>query len=1788
MICFYAHAQNRASFTTPDTVCVKTPVAITNTSVGASSYYWNFCVANLNTTPVGTNLGNIGGILSGPVFMDYAFYNNNYYGFLINHNGGRLIRLDFGNSLLNTPTPVDLGSFGGVIPAVAAEGIQVVQNEGRWYAIIVGGTPSVGYAPRILKVDFGANLANNNPVATNWGNIGNMLHPIDLHVFKEGNNWYGFTLNSDNNTITRFNFTNSFNNTPTAVNLGNVGNLSYPTGIHAINDNGYWRVFIVNGGNDSRTTGTFSLTRLDFGTSLLNTPVGVNLGNPGNMLQHPRDLTIMKMCDQIVGFAVNGHVNNSHTIKINFNNDLSATPSMSSLGNVGNSSFPHSISKLFRANEDVYGFVTNVDNNSVTRLRFSGCTNASIPNSTVKDPSPVTYNNPGTYNINLTVDDGLPTQSAYCKQVVVLPEPQKSPIKNVFICPGQDVKIGSSVSPATYTWSTGATTDSTIVSTPGTYWVESDRFGCSVRDSFVVSYKSTPDVRIWNSDTTIYAGDYMQLRSSSVNGVYAWSPATSLSCSNCSDPIAAPQTTTTYVLNDGSGSCFSQDQVTVTVLPAQQSCFELQVALGGTANERAVDVAKTASGEFYVAGVSKSFGNGDEILITRLKTDGSALWARTYGAGRDESVRKIAVTSDGGLLVIGQTKSFSNPNGEILAFKIDASGAPVWYRKFGLGSTYGDMGMDIIETTDGGYALSGIINVLGGVADQVVIRLNSSADIVWSKRFNRGDGEDGGGILQRGDTLIVATDLQNGSANYHMQVMKLRMSDGGFILSKKLIPSARGIFNPYLYRNPAGPGYFISGHTIDIVSYANMQHVVLKLDDNFNIVKTSLINVSPVTNDFVTGFYPLADGSFVTTASSQVNPDGYTFRVGSDNRVLYSKKINKSSDVRLYRLTVIGQDVVAVGGVVQNGQEDYFITRFPVAGPSSSTCDVQDVAATIGQPAYTATDFTWPSIVDASFANVAATIASNVVLLKAADLCDKPSVDFAFQQDACNTKKVQFTSDLGHTQSFRWEFGNGEVNTSSQTPVVNYAEYGMYTVKLIVNYANNCSDSVVRTVPVEVLMDAGLIANSDTSICAGDSVLLRTATGVLGHCWRASAGAHPTTLASYVQPATTTTYVLTAEEVGTNLVANHDFAQGNTGFSSHYSYAFTNSTEGQYWVGNRPSSWNGGLSPCGDHSTGSGAMMIVNGSPTANVTVWSQTVAVKPNTNYNFSVWIQSLFGVNPAQLQFSINDIRLGNSIGADLVTCQWKRFASVWNSGASTTATITIVNKNTIVMGNDFALDDIFFGEYKLKTDEMTIRVNPKPELELGANRTVCQDSAVQLDSQLGAGASISWSPVLYLDDPGSATPTARPAGSVTYWATATNTNGCSQRDSLTITVLQKPTFVPLSDTSVCRGESVLFHTQSSGATDYSWQPAAGLSDPSTAAPVATPQTATEYIFQASNQGCSVSDTVRVDVMTLPQVTVTEDTTICTGAQVQLNAAGGEAYQWSPAAGLSAANSSNPTASPVTSTTYQVSVKGGNGCSAIDSVRIAVTPKPSFAILPANPSVCLGDAITLKATGGDQYFWSPVSQAVFPDTDFIEVSPSSTTRYKVVIKNLACSMEDSLFAVVQVNPKPVTSVKKSNDIDCSNFEARLTATGGDQYEWFPSEGLSNAAIYNPVASPSRTTTYQVKVVNGQGCSSLDSLVVKVDATGLQRLHVPNAFTPNGDGKNDCFGVRHWGVIKDFSLTIYNRWGEKVYSSHNASDCWDGRYKGVTQPSGVFVYLIKGTTICGEINKKGLVTLVR
>lgn len=158
-----------------------------------------------------------------------------------------------------------------------------------------------------------------------------------------------------------------------------------------------------------------------------------------------------------------------------------------------------------------------------------------------------------------------------------------------------------------------------------------------------------------------------------------------------------------------------------------------------------------------------------------------------------------------------------------------------------------------------------------------------------------------------------------------------------------------------------------------------------------------------------------------------------------------------------------------------------------------------------------------------------------------------------------------------------------------------------------------------------------------------------------------------------------------------NLITNGNFSSGNSGFTSNYTYQTNLVPETTYYVGTNPRNHHASWASFGDHTTGNGQMMIVNGDTVVGSLVWKQTnVAVARNTSYDFTVWAASSYPVNPTVLDVYINNVLVG-TINCTATTGQWVKDISIWNSGNDSLATIEIKNRNSDFNGNDFVLDDI-----------------------------------------------------------------------------------------------------------------------------------------------------------------------------------------------------------------------------------------------------------------------------------------------------------------------------------------------------------------------------------------------------------------------------------------------------------------------------------------------------------------
>lgn len=1701
----FAQVNITAGFTGPDTACMNTPVQFTNTSEGASNYYWSFCAAGFNTTPQAKNLGNPGNLLNSPVFMDYSLDDDgNYYGFISNYSNGNITRLDYGNSLLNTPVATNLGNFNGLIP-IYAEGIQVKKAAGKCYAFVVAGGDANGFGSELIRLDFGSSFAN-TPTATSLGNVGNMLFPHDLFITSENNNFYGFTINIIDNTLTRFDFGNSLENQPVGINYGSI-DVNYPSGFSFINTAGNWYAFITNRDGNS-------ITRLDFGNSITNFPTSTNIGNPGNFLYRPRDISIFQSCNGITGLVVNEEDETTGSIiKLDFGSDILSNPLSNNLGNLGSLQFPHSISKFFLDGNDIYSFITNVKNNTITHLRYAGCTSTSIPSSTQQNPPPISYSQPGVYNVNLLVDIGLPTQASVCKQIVV--KDCTPPVTAGFTAP-----------------------DTVCINTPFNI-VNTSENASSYYWSFCQAdlYKTPEGENLGNINSGFSLPTYSDIVFQ--NGNYY-----------------------VFVVNNYPGSIsrldFGNNLLNTPTL----------VDLGNPGN--------VISGHAEGIQVVNTGNNWYAIMVGGDDLDGVTSQIIKLDFGADITNTSPIATDWGN---IGQ---LSYPH-KLYIF----NEASIWY---GVTANYNnntitrfEFGADFIDPPVGTNL--GTFGILNGPAGLNAVKDNS-------------------------DWYVFVTNSKTNSI--------ARLDFGNSLLN---IPLAYNLGNIN--------GALHNCFDIHVQKYCeNILGFVVNGNDNYNDIIRLDFNNDLTSIPSATSLGNIGNLSFPHSFSK-------LFRVGNDQYTIIPNAHNNT----LTRIRFPGCMNSNIPGTSQPTPPQIMY----------DSVGVYNINLSVDEGLPTQTSY-----------------CKQIVVLNCDTACAL-NADFSFNQQNCDPKAISFHDNTLNADSTWWDFGNGQTAANVKDTVIQYANFGTYTVQLFAKTNSGCLDTATYIVNVQLVKDSAIITN-DTTICAGSKVQLNAVKGLI-YCWSPSITlSNPSVQNPVATPASSTTYYLNSQTLGKNLVVNGNFSNGNTGFSSEYGYQPPqNINEGKYWIGTNPNVWNGGMSACTDHTGGNGNMMMVNGAVQTNINVWKQTIPVLPNTNYAFSTWVQSVYPQNPAQLQFSINGILVGDLFNADNSTCIWNEFYSTWNSGNSTSATISIVNMNSIREGNDFALDDISFSEYVLKQDSIRVTVIDLPVFNAGNDTSICKGSSVQLnatgafaynwnatsglsdttisnpiaspsktenfiatgyntqgcyrtdtvkvsilslpvvtvtnDTAICTGGSITlnatspgtnkygWTPSTSLSNLSINNPIASPAASTKYFVTVTDSNSCHTLDSVMVNVVLPPQITTINDSSICQNDSVALISNASNAISFIWTPAIGLNNPAMKDPLASPTLTTLYIVEASNGACGRKDSVLISVMNLPDIKAGNDTTICGNASAQLNATGGVSYTWSPAFGLSDATIANPVATPGSTAIYTVTGFGNNSCFSKDSIAVNVVPTPMFSITPQNASVCAGDAVVLTASGGDVYKWSSEETISDPSSAIITALPIATSAYEVIINNTICKVTDTLTAEVSVKPLPQISLSKSNDIDCINYQAQLIAQGGVSYTWYPSTYINNTHVNNPTVYPVSDTWYSVIASGENKCTSKDSVLVKSNYNPEDaKFNIASAFTPNHDGLNDCFSVRYWGPADFFELSIYNRWGQVIFHSNNINACWDGNYKGLPQPAGTYVYQISVSSNCteGVVHKKGTFVLIR
>lgn len=270
--------------------------------------------------------------------------------------------------------------------------------------------------------------------------------------------------------------------------------------------------------------------------------------------------------------------------------------------------------------------------------------------------------------------------------------------------------------------------------------------------------------------------------------------------------------------------------------------------------------------------------------------------------------------------------------------------------------------------------------------------------------------------------------------------------------------------------------------------------------------------------------------------------------------------------------------------------------------------------------------------------------------------------------------------------------------------------------------------------------------------------------------------------------------------------------------------------------------------------------------------------------------------------------------------------------------------------------------------------IVIRDRPLLSLPHDTLMCNIDTIDVTAQ-GAPGTYSWSPNYNILSSG-ATAKLSPDVTTTYTVSLTTVPGCTSTDTMRVKVVSFVTLNAGSDTTICLTDGVQLNPFSDGLT-YSWLPAATLDDASLKQPVATPVASTTLYQVTAHIGkCSATDNILVKTVPYPHVSITNDTAICYGDRIELYAAGGAFYQWSPSSSVSNTNIPNPVVSPFSTTTYTVSVTDTMGCPKPTNKDVLVKVIPPVPAFAGNDTVVVvGQPLQLQASGAEIYKWYPPS---------------------------------------------------------------------------------------------------------------------------------------------------------------------------------------------------------------------
>ncbi|HQQ95040.1 MAG TPA: choice-of-anchor J domain-containing protein [Bacteroidia bacterium] len=484
-------------------------------------------------------------------------------------------------------------------------------------------------------------------------------------------------------------------------------------------------------------------------------------------------------------------------------------------------------------------------------------------------------------------------------------------------------------------------------------------------------------------------------------------------------------------------------------------------------------------------------------------------------------------------------------------------------------------------------------------------------------------------------------------------------------------------------------------------------------------------------------------------------------------------------------------------------------------------------------------------------------------------------------------------------------------------------------------------------------------------------------------------------------------------------------------------------------------------------STGANTSSIVV-SPTVN-TSYSLTATSVSNCVASSAISVSVNASVPVLTVSATTNNVCMNSTVALTASGA----LTYTWTGGVSNGVafTPTVSSSYTVTGGNTCGTS----------SSAIALTVQPSPTVTATISQpTVCTGNTVAC---IASGAvSYTWSNLVPNGQP------FFPSATTVYTAIGASAFGCTAQAMVSLTVVNTPILAPLATPSlICIGGSGTIAAQ--GATNYTWLPVNTFTGSNSGTIVITPTSTATYTLIKANSNCVDTKTITVFVNQLPNVfAIAQPTIVCVGSTATLSGGGASSYTWTPSSfNLIGANVA---VTPTGSTIYTCTGSDGT-CVATYTVMLATNPVPTIQAQTSNSAICAGASVTLTASGGLNYTWTPG-----PFTGSVVVfSPSSPVSMNVVGNNtFNCTSQNNVAVIVY--PNPTVNAIPNRTLVCTNGPSTITATGANTYSWNTGSLSNTIVVY-----PSATTVYTVTgTYTNSGCSTTKTVQVQtyVPVTGI------------------------------------------------------------------------------------------